>query len=265
MITLGKSMIKYERLTDSTPEITNLNKILEDNAGNRFFVNWYYSNEQGLDEFWVLGQLIEYLTLNNKWIGVLTIFYLPFGRQDKEPGTPFSGRQMFLKQLKTLLENPFTKTKIVVKEPHSTLNDPDIQEEFFDEVYWDDYDVVVFPDEGAKNRYTSLVYPGISVVSAKKTRLDDRVLIELPEDFDFTNKTVLIYDDICDAGRTFAALGKLLKDRGANNITLLVAYGIFSHKAIENLEQNGIDHIGAVYWLNKTLEKVYSYESIITY
>lgn len=45
---------------------------------------------------------------------------------------------------------------------------------------------------------------------------------------DVKDKVVLIIDDICDGGRTFIELGKVLKERGASKVILYVTHGIFS-------------------------------------
>jgi ribose-phosphate pyrophosphokinase len=42
------------------------------------------------------------------------------------------------------------------------------------------------------------------------------------------NKDVVIFDDLVDGGRTFIELAKLLKEKKANKIYLLVVHGIFS-------------------------------------
>ena len=55
-------------------------------------------------------------------------------------------------------------------------------------------------------------------------------LMNSPEEVfgDVTGKSVLIADDICDGGRTFIELAKVLKERGAAHIHLHVTHGIFS-------------------------------------
>lgn len=62
------------------------------------------------------------------------------------------------------------------------------------------------------------------------------------DDVDLTDKTVMILDDICDGGRTFIEAVKHLREAGAKRVELYVTHGIFS-KGVENLLDNGIDHI----------------------
>ncbi len=53
---------------------------------------------------------------------------------------------------------------------------------------------------------------------------------------------VIIADDICDGGRTFIELAKVLKAKGAKKVYLYVTHGIFS-KGTKPLLDAGIDTI----------------------
>ena len=55
-------------------------------------------------------------------------------------------------------------------------------------------------------------------------------------------KECLIVDDICDGGRTFTELTKILKEHGAEKVYLYVSHGIFS-QGINVLLYNGIDAV----------------------
>lgn len=45
---------------------------------------------------------------------------------------------------------------------------------------------------------------------------------------DIKGKDFILFDDICDGGRTFIEIAKVLKSQGANKIILIVSHGIFS-------------------------------------
>jgi len=45
---------------------------------------------------------------------------------------------------------------------------------------------------------------------------------------DLSNQTCFIVDDICDGGGTFAGTAKMLKEKGAKKVILIVSHGIFS-------------------------------------
>ncbi|MGB2521655.1 ribose-phosphate pyrophosphokinase-like domain-containing protein [Shewanella algae] len=52
---------------------------------------------------------------------------------------------------------------------------------------------------------------------------------------DVAGRSLLILDDICDGGRTFIELARLLKQKGAARVGLYVTHGLFS-RGIEPLE-----------------------------
>lgn len=62
---------------------------------------------------------------------------------------------------------------------------------------------------------------------------------------DFEGKDCWIVDDICDGGRTFIELAKVLKERNAGKVMLFVTHGIFS-KGFEPLAE----HFNHVYFTN---------------
>ena len=80
-------------------------------------------------------------------------------------------------------------------------------------------------------------------VYATKVRNPDNGEIlrtEVPEDVSYRGKNLLIVDDICDGGRTFIELAKVLRDYEPSRIDLYVTHGIFS-KGFEIFEDL-IDH-----------------------
>ena len=57
---------------------------------------------------------------------------------------------------------------------------------------------------------------------------------------DLSGQTCFIVDDICDGGGTFAGTAKLLKDKGAATVVLVVSHGIFSKGTV-------ISEVDAIY------------------
>ena len=55
---------------------------------------------------------------------------------------------------------------------------------------------------------------------------------------DVKGKNLLVVDDICDGGRTFIELGKVLREKQCGELSLFVTHGIFSY---------GIDQLLDVY------------------
>ncbi|RYF96966.1 MAG: ribose-phosphate pyrophosphokinase [Chitinophagaceae bacterium] len=53
-----------------------------------------------------------------------------------------------------------------------------------------------------------------------------------------SGQTCFIIDDICDGGGTFAGTAKMLKEKGAAKVVLIVSHGIFSKgTAIEKVDE----------------------------
>lgn len=95
--------------------------------------------------------------------------------------------------------------------------------------------LVVSPDKGALPRVKKYCgYP--SIVCEKKRDPETGALNEfkIVEGKDYlaepawTERPVLIVDDICDGGGTFVGLAKVLREAGAKKVYLFVTHGIFS-------------------------------------
>ena len=103
------------------------------------------------------------------------------------------------------------------------------------------YDFVVAPDKGAKERADGVAkYLNIPVITAEKVRDPNtghitHTAIPTTSNIRYHSK-FLIVDDICDGGRTFVELAKVLHERQGNElvdlprstIDLYVTHGIFS-------------------------------------
>lgn len=162
----------------------------------------------------------------------LFIQFLPYARQDRvcEVGQAFS-----LKMLAKLI-NDLNFRKVLILEPHSPVATALINNSVA--LSFTSYlvnvarkRVVVAPDAGAEKR-ASLVATefGCKFVQALKHRdktgaiVSTQVLCD-----DLNGEECLIVDDICDGGRTFIELAKVLKQKNAGKIILAVAHGIFSY------------------------------------
>ena len=93
------------------------------------------------------------------------------------------------------------------------------------------WDVVLAPDKGAIDKAQTIAdYYNIPCVPASKTRdkTTGKILsLDLPE-YDFTDKKVLIPDDIWDGGGTFIGLAHLLREEGSSQVEVYVTHLIAS-------------------------------------
>jgi ribose-phosphate pyrophosphokinase len=107
-------------------------------------------------------------------------------------------------------------------------------------------DYLVAPDAGAAKKIAETAKevdkPYITMSKVRNLKTGEITGMRILDDVDLTDKTVMILDDICDGGRTFIEAAKHLREAGAKRVELYVTHGIFS-KDVENLLDNGIDHI----------------------
>jgi len=205
---------------------------------------------QSSDDIMELFMLIEILNRNRCGALKLVIPYFPYARQDRvtEDKCAFS-LKVFCNLLNSQLK---PEDRVVVFDPHSDVTPAlcdntivvnmrnIIVENFYDK--FEDIDALVAPDAGAYKKVSDVAaYFEKPVIVATKTRnvgtgelSDPKVHGQVPE-------RVIIVDDICDGGRTFTSLAKVLRDAGAKWVGLYVTHGIFSKgvKVFDGL----IDHI----------------------
>jgi len=177
--------------------------------------------------------------------------YVPYARQDRvcNPGESHSMRVF------ANLINAQNYFEVIVFDPHSdvtsaTINDlviidnhmfvrialSGITYKMDPPIPFDEF-VMVSPDAGALKKMTGLVKylmscgsPITELVQADKLRnLETGEIIKtVVHATDLNGADCVIVDDICDGGRTFIELSKVLKQKNAGRIALIVSHGIFS-------------------------------------
>lgn len=184
----------------------------------------------------------------------LYLRYLPYARQDRVcvPGDAFS-----LEVLSGIL-NAQEITEIVTLDVHSHTalglikNLYSTTSETFAKGILDLIPTVshiVAPDKGALRRAKDWLYRwnhiggNATLAIASKQRNELGEITQTVLDTPITaGADCLIVDDICDGGRTFIELAKVLKTAGAGKIYLYVSHGIFS-KGTQCLIDAGIEKI----------------------
>jgi ribose-phosphate pyrophosphokinase len=102
---------------------------------------------------------------------------------------------------------------------------------------------LVAPDAGAHKKIDDvaavLSFDSSNIVYATKKRDPATGKLSCPSvgdsDVDLSGKVCVIVDDIIDGGFTFIQLGKVLREKGAAHIYLVVSHGIFS-KGVNDLK-----------------------------
>jgi ribose-phosphate pyrophosphokinase len=92
--------------------------------------------------------------------------------------------------------------------------------------------MLVSPDAGAAKKTLKIAeaFEGkAALINAQKIRdVKTGKILNTEVSGDVYRKKLLIVDDICDGGRTFIELAKVLKSKGASEVSLFVTHGIFS-------------------------------------
>lgn len=185
----------------------------------------------------VKDALDEILRFNPKPIELFSL-YVPYARQDRycEKGEAFC-----VKSFARLL-NSLEFSRVVVADPHSevtpaVINNLDAipQDEIaFHALKWklrmENFELVS-PDGGALKKIFKLAkrmeLPVHCADKIRDTATGDIIRTDISVQ-DFHGANLMIVDDICDAGRTFIELAKVLRERNAGKIELYVTHGIFS-------------------------------------
>lgn len=171
----------------------------------------------------------------------LVIPYFPYARQDRvmQPGDAFS-----LKAVARLI-NSLGFDEVVVCDPHSDVTPALIEKvrvvpqvdlvashDRLREQLSDEHTVIVAPDAGAAKKAFAVaqrfVQPLITASKVRDEATGDIIRTEVPASQWLVGQDAVIVDDICDGGRTFIELAKVLRTQGAARVFLYVTHGIFS-------------------------------------
>lgn len=202
------------------------------------------------DDFMTLCLAVD--ALRRMQIGYIEVFipYIPYARQDRVmvPGEPLSIR-VFAQLL-----NSLNLDKVIVFDPHSDVSAAlidrcEIMSNFgmvrhlIEEFELKNF-TLVSPDLGAYKKVDKLgQYLGYRGEIATGIKIRDLVTGEIVRSDvnvdSLEGKACLVVDDICDGGRTFIELAGTLNSKGAGKLYLVVSHGIFSHNALERLQEAG--------------------------
>lgn len=206
-----------------------------------------------MNGFMALAQQVEVLRRLGKDRISVIYPYLPYARQDRviERDEPFSLR-VFCDLL-----NSLCLSSVEIWDAHSDVAPALIknchvkpQWEIARDVMPSEYfteRLFVSPDAGAYKKLSKLVTDDQRIAIGVKNRdaqgkiSHTAVFSPVPID----GQDCVIVDDICDGGRTFIELAKVLRERGAKSVMLYITHGIFS-QGLDVLKP----HIDRIYTTN---------------
>jgi ribose-phosphate pyrophosphokinase len=263
--TISKFPDGQQSLTLNDPDSLILEKEREDEYGtNKYYPVRIYKRLRNFKDL----EILLCTTAALKEIGVSDIsLYIPYfigARSDRK----FSdGGFNYIKDVISPIINSQGYSEVIVLDPHSDVLEACIKNfkketniEFSKyciknicSIGIDKKDIaIISPDSGAlKKIYDTAEHNEISDVIVASKHRDIKsgkvVSTNVPLDKSHENKTFVIFDDICDGGRTFNEIAKEIKKHfPSNRIFLCVTHGIFSNSFLE---------------LSRNFEKIYSTNS----
>lgn len=180
--------------------------------------------------------------------------YVPYARQDR---VMVPGEALSIRVFADLLNN-LKLDKVTVFDPHSDVTPAlinncevipnyDMVRHFLKELQLTDF-VLVSPDLGAYKKVDKLAakigYKGEIATGIKVRDLATGEIVRSDVNTaDLGGKPCLVVDDICDGGRTFIELAAALKAKGAGDLYFIASHGVFSHNAVERLQDAGYKNV----------------------
>lgn len=199
-------------------------------------------------EFMDLAQLLLLIRTDNpKAVVVLDIPFFPYARQDHviTNSTTFA-KAAFVSLLSTLpVDHVYTldvhSDKYLVGTPVTSMSPMEhIKNALsFIKAHYGEVSAFCFPDNGAWNRYRSMLPSTVWIVCDKDRdgltgevlgmKISGTVVPVHVVGNTWESENLLIIDDICDGGRTFIEVAKVLKDRYPQmSLHLYTTHGIYS-------------------------------------
>lgn len=189
--------------------------------------------------------------LDTKAEFILHLPYIPYARQDR---VMCPGESLSISVFADII-NSLNFDSVIVDDPHSNVSEALIRKIFIrhqheliarmsNKMNIASDVVIVAPDAGARKKAQKVADRlRLPIVEAGKIRDVSNGTITGTDVFgDVSGRECFIVDDICDGGRTFIALAKVLKQKGAKRVILYVTHGIFSYGK-QVIIDGGVDEI----------------------
>ena len=265
MILINNQPIEFKKFTDGSLDLINTAYLLEvvrRPSSPAIEVTANIKNSDDLIGLLLVKGFIDKFNIFKKGVS-LKLPYVPYMRSDRA-----MVQHNTIGGLKTIapLINTLNFDRVLVLDPHSDVTEALINNIFIieqfeglmsfkDKVNLSNYDFLVSPDAGALKKVAkcakALGKPHIEAFKVREINTNKilKTSVNATKE-ELEGKSVLIIDDICEGGRTFMALAKMLKeDYGVREVVLYVSHGLFSF-GYEHLKEH-IDQVYCYYsWLD---------------
>lgn len=216
---------------DGQPHVC-LNHIYEMDEGN-LGVRGRITNAEDLFKLQLIVDVLKYNRLFNNV--TLSLSYLMGGRMDRE----ISFREPSTLKVVCNLINSLGFSHILLYDCHSVVSQTLLRatnylpQNIVNKVGSDIPNVLlVIPDAGAQHRVDKInkgIFPTVQCLKTRNPKTQELSNFMICEPQKVKDMNCLIVDDICDGGRTFVGLAKILKEAGAKQVDLFITHGIFSY------------------------------------
>lgn len=236
MLKLNGVKVEFERYANG--ELCLKEKFLESINGlqleDQNEVTWFYEGDGDFLQISVLKDTLDEMTVGTETSFNLRITYLPYSRMDRGEGKyPF-----VLKSVSKIIKS-WGFDYIDVVECHSgvgielldanqVLLNKELLSKVKDEInFLTDFDHIVYPDKGARLRYTEALGEGLvcdKVRDFDSTKIKALELVDKDKLKINKNAKAIIVDDLCSYGNTFNLAAKELRAVGFKEVYLLVCH-----------------------------------------
>ena len=239
--------------------------------GNGVFVEAHIKDTQGLIALGQIKNIVDSALKNTgENVGVkLVLGYMPFSRYDR---AMYENDAFSLKLVIDMI-NSMKFDDVYVSDPHSNVTEILLNNiiimpqeeciEYFRNDITSKYDGIVSPDAGALKKIEkvakTLDFDFTQVINCGKVRdIQTGEIVRTDVYNDVQGKSLLLVDDICDGGRTFIQLAKVLKEKGAKQVDLYVTHGMFFY-GFDELQKD-ITNIYCLYnWTDRECDDTFKY------
>lgn len=275
MISIGSKEIEFKTFPNGETLLAHDSEIFLHSGVIRRILFKYESDADLIK----LMLLKDYLDEMNISCNGLSIAYMPYSRMDRsENGSPFTLRYVanFINRLNfqnvTIIEPHSDVTCALVHKSKARYVNFDLVEKVKKEINFNDNtDFLVFPDAGASKRYSKMKAKNVLVGHKNRDFETGQIKSLQLVGEGYNGEKAIIVDDLSSYGGTFVHTAKALRERGFEEVYLLVAHA-------ENSIFKGelFNHVDKVFttdsiltaqndWANKKFEpqlKIYQLNSI---
>lgn len=141
--------------------------------------------------------------------------------------------------------NGLNPHRVTVLEPHSMVTTRLIHRCESDNGLWELPDALfVFPDDGARKRYAAMNLRGVRCSKVRDTKTGNLsgFRIENPEIISESDKPLLVIDDLCDGGGTFAGIAAEIRKVAPDRKMAIYVTHMVNPRGIKTLSDN-YDHV----------------------